>query len=476
MKKVLAILFAAIILVSSVTVISVSAATKEDYIEPIGTPVCDVVSPLGGGSRFVKVIKDGFIGQEGDPISKQYDTYLPTATAHEAYFGYTFEEEFSVCGIDFYEGMHYTSGGWFANGTIRVEAYIGDEWQSVTLTNTPNYPTGNSMAEFGSPYEKYEFRFEPVNCTGIRIIGDAGGSKYYISCSELRVLAEVDEDFHAIDPEKAARLEAAQKRYEENGYLEGFATAITNAVVGGTSGGSQDVNTINDGVTVGYDNTNNRLQFDTYNASTKINTLEYIGYTFDAPYKIDRMIYQSGMVWSNGGWFAFGFEVEALIHGEWISLEDVSVTPEYPDSNTGSDFKSYETYTIELDGIVCEGIRLLGLAGGAKNFISCTEMTLVGDMNPDLEEYNSGSVVKPGESDTDTEDEDNRESESGKAQTSAPEKGDNTEDSGSATTASTGEKKGCGSSVSVGICALVTALSGAAVTVMKKRTVKNVRR
>ncbi|MBO7400576.1 MAG: hypothetical protein J6U75_05140, partial [Clostridia bacterium] len=50
------------------------------------------------------------------------------------------------------------------------------------------YPVGNTQGAFGADYESYRFVFDsPVECSGVRIIGSAGGTMHFISVSELSV-------------------------------------------------------------------------------------------------------------------------------------------------------------------------------------------------------------------------------------------------------------------------------------------------
>ena len=117
---------------------------------------------------------------------------------------------------------------------------------------------------------------------------------------------------------------------------------------------------------------------------------------------MEKLIYQIGKIWESGGWFAYGFEVEVLRFGEWESVDVIGITPEYKESNTYTEFSDWQTYEITIDPVICEGIRLIGLAGGNKLFISCTELSVIGNMNPDLTGYVKGEDkpnVTPGDDD-----------------------------------------------------------------------------
>lgn len=476
MKKILAMILVAMMMLSCVVVTS-AADTKSANIAGLGEVVVEQKAPVSGGNRrFPKILTDGRIPTKEEPYIMQWDTYRGGSAERDTWFGVTFDKEYTLTGVDFTEGLHYApasgmEGGWFANG-IRVEVLVGTEWTPVALTNDPKYPISNTMADFGEPYETYELRIAPTACLGIRVIGAAGGPGLFASCSELAVWADVPTAFEVVDPWLKAREDSAKERYETKRYLEGYATPITDGATYGNSGCSHTLTTINDGVFVASDNTNLGLQFDTYNPNSKLDIEEYIGYRFDAPYKVESLKYQVGVHSASGGFFAFGFDVEALIHGEWVVLKNVQ--HEYPESNSLADFTSNATYDIEFDDVICEGIRLIGIAGGSKNYIGCSELAVIGDMNPDLTEYNGATNQPGGDNGGDNgaanEDE-------GTKKPAADDKEDKadattaaatTAKKADATTAAAEKKSGCGSVIGMSAVAMVAILGGAVLTKKKE--------
>ena len=87
----------------------------------------------------------------------------------------------------FTEGMQFDNGGWFENGTLRIEALIDGSWKKLDVVSEPEYPNGNKQSDFGANFETYTLAFEPVKASGIRLIGSAGGSMHFISVAELEV-------------------------------------------------------------------------------------------------------------------------------------------------------------------------------------------------------------------------------------------------------------------------------------------------
>ena len=157
----------------------------DDNIAGKGTPIVSITNPTGSGSRNIEVIIDGMTGNSS---SQQYDTYnSETAPAHEDYFGVTFTETQKIYKIGFVAGGHFNNGGWFEN--IRAQALIGSTWTDLVLTNDPGYPCATSLAEAGKEFASYVFEFNPIDCLGVRIIGQAGGSAHFTSCSEFKAYA-----------------------------------------------------------------------------------------------------------------------------------------------------------------------------------------------------------------------------------------------------------------------------------------------
>ena len=155
-----------------------------------GYPICNVTAPVGSGDKNIDSIRDGKTQNVGSYTpEKQYDTYMGSTTQHEEHFGYIFTTPFEIDKVVFIEGMHFDNGGWFANGTLKLQVLIADgdvaEWKDIEATVSPEYPNGSTQSAFGSSFEKYTFEIEKTVCVGVRIIGQAGGSANFTSISEL---------------------------------------------------------------------------------------------------------------------------------------------------------------------------------------------------------------------------------------------------------------------------------------------------
>lgn len=97
------------------------------------------------------------------------------------YFGYEFGCSYTISSAEYYEGPHYFDGGWFRE-TPAIQILKDGQWTEIASTVTPEY---DAVAG-----KKYVFSFGPVECDGIILKGKPGGSAYFTSCAELRILAD----------------------------------------------------------------------------------------------------------------------------------------------------------------------------------------------------------------------------------------------------------------------------------------------
>ena len=193
----------------NVDYISVPCTEEEYYANPSlnlartksAKPITSVYAPLGtgAGGGGIGVICDGNYFNPGNHSSVQYDSFLGFSGStlipkdYEDYVGYEFSRTTSIGKIIFNEGGHWgTDGGWFADGTMRVEALINGEWVNIEYQIDSVYPNSNNRNDFGAEGEIYTIMVNIPSAQGIRLIGTAGGNCKLISCGELEVYASED--------------------------------------------------------------------------------------------------------------------------------------------------------------------------------------------------------------------------------------------------------------------------------------------
>jgi hypothetical protein len=112
------------------------------------------------------------------------------------------------------------------------------------------------------------------------------------------------------------------------------------------------------------------------------------------PYTFDEVVYQTGTMFTNGGWFASNLQV--LQNGQWVAVpQNVYVTPSYPYS---PEAQSQASYTFDFPSVSGTGVRIIGTPGGTSYFTSIGQLgvyyggrTLV--VNPGFEGQSSPGML-----------------------------------------------------------------------------------
>lgn len=332
------------------TVVSRERKIKmEDAVS--GTPICSVTAPTGGGSKDINTIFDGVIPYIADTTSSlQYDTYDGGEKKDSVYAGIEFDKTYTLERVEFTEGKHFNDGGWFAEAPT-VEILVNGKWQTAKTTISTPYPTGNTKEAHGNNFEVYVFTLAtPTKCDGVRIIGRPGGTAYFISIGELTPVCRL-----------------------ESGFDNNKDTFEICSVTIPQGGGNKDITIISDG----EKGTSSKTQYDTYRRESVPETA-YVGYVYKNARKVSKIEFTEGSHFEDGGWFKNGdISVELYINGEWVKAQ-ATVSPSYPGGNTKGAFgNAYETYTFKLsEATECNGVRVIGAAGGSSGFISVSEMTV----------------------------------------------------------------------------------------------------
>lgn len=150
---------------------------KDDII------ISNVSYPQGSGNKDISIICDNKANVNDS--NSQYDTFVKSENrVDEVYIGYLFKENKTISEVEYTSGMMFDGGGWFKDGTIKVQIFDGKSWLDVNQKVTPSYPNSNLKTDFETG-KTYVFSFDSVSCLGLRIIGRQGGNEGFISISEL---------------------------------------------------------------------------------------------------------------------------------------------------------------------------------------------------------------------------------------------------------------------------------------------------
>ena len=156
------------------------------------TAVSNITNPSGGsGNRSITTITDGTVtyGSEG----QQFDSYGASLSdtlgkkQNIEWYGVRFNGDYGVTHVVFYEGGHWTNGGWFGESPT-VQVLVNSKWIDVPFRMTPDYP-GDQFIQQMPSNEAYTFTLsEPVVCRGIRVLGKQNtASGKHTSCTEITV-------------------------------------------------------------------------------------------------------------------------------------------------------------------------------------------------------------------------------------------------------------------------------------------------
>lgn len=144
-----------------------------------------------------------------------------------------------------------------------------------------------------------------------------------------------------------------------------------------TGGGSKDISIIHDGLLPDPMEGTSSHQYDTFAGKSSVEEA-YVGYTFSEERTFCKVIFQEGMHFWDGGWFANGdLRVQVLKDDNWVDIGS-KISPAYPVSNEYLEFGlPFEVYTFEFDEVKGKGIRVCGTPGGAAAFFSVAELQVI---------------------------------------------------------------------------------------------------
>jgi glucose/arabinose dehydrogenase/PKD repeat protein len=145
--------------------------------------------------------------------------------------------------------------------------------------------------------------------------------------------------------------------------------AILSSVRKPVAGGSLDV--VRDGVRPPLTATDPMLEYASVTGT--IASEGWIGYQWQVGQTFSSILFQEGMHFADGGWFAT-LDVQVRRNGVWRSVNTLAITPDYPAIDNG---QSFETYTLSFEPATGEAIRIIGLPGGSRTFFSVAELRVL---------------------------------------------------------------------------------------------------
>ena len=119
---------------------------------------------------------------------------------------------------------------------------------------------------------------------------------------------------------------------------------------------------------------NGTVSEDSWDGTAK--TSDQWGYTWPRAYRMNRVVYTTGTMFSDGGWFASGLKVQVRQDFQWVDVTGVNVSPIYPYS---SQVGSFTHYTFTFDTTWGDGVRVTGVPGGTSSFTSIAELEVYYD-------------------------------------------------------------------------------------------------
>ena len=102
--------------------------------------------------------------------------------------------------------------------------------------------------------------------------------------------------------------------------------------------------------------------------------VDFWGYTWARPYKLDRVVYTTGAMSAEGGWFDRadgGLRVQVRQNSAWMDVAELRISPGYPyDGSAGPN----RTYVLDFQDTWGDGVRIIGAPGGPGRFTTIAEL------------------------------------------------------------------------------------------------------
>ena len=105
----------------------------------------------------------------------------------------------------------------------------------------------------------------------------------------------------------------------------------------------------------------------------EIKPLSWWGYTWNQAYLMNKVVYTTGKMFSDGGWYNGGLVVQVRQNFTWVNVNGLNITPDYPcDQTAGTNV----SYSFTFDDTWGDGVRIIGEPGGTAYFTSIAELAV----------------------------------------------------------------------------------------------------
>lgn len=100
------------------------------------------------------------------------------------------------------------------------------------------------------------------------------------------------------------------------------------------------------------------------------------GYTWKGACTVNRVVFTTGPVFPDGGWFQNPPRVQVRRNFQWVDAKNQEMAPAFSRNPQNTPFR---THTIRFEAIAGTGVRILGTPGGDRTFSSIAELEVYFD-------------------------------------------------------------------------------------------------
>jgi len=105
-------------------------------------------------------------------------------------------------------------------------------------------------------------------------------------------------------------------------------------------------------------------------------TVDFWGYTWPQAYSMNRVVYTTGNIFPDGGWFSDRLRVQIRRDFEWHDVQGQELSPRYAFDET---VRPFQSFTMTFEETWGDGVRITGTPGGSSHFTSISELEVYFD-------------------------------------------------------------------------------------------------